>query len=167
MAALDAYLEEVVEHHPEEKLTTGIPQGSFAMNIRYNMLLEERALQESMTIPDVADFCEDVRGIYEATLTNRSGKAANYIPQLDLPEPEVDQYGVSLCTIEGKRFSIWDSQEFFSVQSTRGVDANPKDRWGFTPSDDALRHGQDQAATVLKLKGGQRSIEEPMGLEVS
>ena len=48
-----------------------------------------------------------------------------------------------------------------------GVDANPKDRWGYTPSDDARRHGRDQAASVLQLKGGRRSIEEQNGLDVS
>ena len=117
MAALDAYLGNIAEH-PGVKLTTGIPQASFARAIRYNILLVERSLQGSMIIPDFPDFCDDVREIYEATLANRSGKAADYIPQLDLPEPEVDQYGVSVCTIDGQRFSIGDSQEFFSVQST-------------------------------------------------
>ena len=102
MAALKAYLEEI-EEHPEEKLEPGIPQGRFARAIRNNILLIERALQGSMVIPDFADFCDDIRRIYEATLANRSGKAANYIPQLDLPEPEVDQYGVAVCTIDGQR----------------------------------------------------------------
>lgn len=117
MAALDACLEDTAAY-PEHKLTTGIPQVSFARAIRYNITLVEQALQGRMTIPDFADFCEDIRRIYEATLANRSGRAANYIPQLDLPEPDVDQYGVSVCTIDGQRFSIGDSQEFFSVQST-------------------------------------------------
>ena len=117
MAALNTYLGNIAEH-PGVKLTTGIPQARFARAIRYNILLIERALQGSMTIPDFPDFCDDVREIYEATLANRSGKPANHIPQLDLPEPEVDQYGVAVCTIDGQRFSIGDSQEFFSVQST-------------------------------------------------
>ena len=117
MAALKAYLKEI-EEHPEEKLEPGIPQGPFARAIRNNILLIERALQGNMVIPDFADFCDDIRRIYEATLANRSGKAANYIPQLDLKEPEVDQYGVAMCTIDGQRFSIGDSREFFTVQST-------------------------------------------------
>ena len=117
MVALNTYLEEIAERQ-EDKPETGIPQGSFARAIRNNILLIERALQGSMTIPDFADFCEDIRGKYEATLANRSGEAANYIPQLDLKEPEVDQYGVAVCTIDGQRFSIGDPQEFFSVQST-------------------------------------------------
>ena len=50
-----------------------------------------------------------------------------------------------------------------------GVSPNPKDRWGNTPLDDSLRHGQDKAVPILQLEGGRRSIEEQeeqIGLDV-
>ena len=46
------------------------------------------------------------------------GQAASYIPQLNLSEPEVDQYGVALCTIDGQRYDMGDAHTFFSLQST-------------------------------------------------
>ena len=100
--------------HPEVEL----PPDRFCQAIRQNILLIERALQGNMIIPDFADFCAEIRQIFEATRANRSGKAASYIPQLDLQEPKVDQYGVALCTLDGQRYAVGDAQEFFSVQST-------------------------------------------------
>ena len=44
-----------------------------------------------------------------------------------------------------------------------GVAPNPKDRWGYTPLDDSLRHGQDKAVAILQLKGGQRGLYDRLG----
>jgi len=35
-----------------------------------------------------------------------------------LKEPEVDQYGVALCTIDGQRYGVGDMDVFFPVEST-------------------------------------------------
>ena len=117
MVALDAFLAEQQDADREES-EQAIPKDSFCKAIRQNILLVERALQGQMVIPDFADFCREVRRIYKTTREDRSGKTADYIPQLDLKEPEADQYGVALCTIDGQRFSVGDSQVFFPVEST-------------------------------------------------
>ena len=44
------------------------------------------------------------------------GKPADYIPQLARADP--DKFGVSVCSIDGQRFSIGDSTQGFSIQST-------------------------------------------------
>lgn len=117
MTALESYVKRV-EEAEEAKPETEIPRDPFCRAIRHNILLIERALQGNMVIPDFPDFCGEVRGIYESTLENRTGRAANYIPQLDLKDPEVDQFGVGICTIDGQRHAIGEGKEFFSLQST-------------------------------------------------
>ncbi len=87
----------------------------FCQIIRPDILLIERALQGNLVIPDFQDFCRDLEVIFELTKENRSGEVASYIPQLARVNPE--QYGVSLCTIDGQRFSIGDAQSDFCVQS--------------------------------------------------
>jgi glutaminase len=89
---------------------------AFCEIIRPSILLAERALQGNMVIRDFDEFCRDVTDIYEATRPNESGKVADYIPQLARVNP--DQFGVSLCTIDGQRLSLGESRVDFSVQST-------------------------------------------------
>ena len=55
--------------------------------------------------------------LYLRCLSNTSGKPADYIPQLARGDPT--KWGVSLCTIDGQRFSIGDVNDNFSIQSTR------------------------------------------------
>ncbi len=117
MIALDAYQREqdaLREAAPEQ----AIPQERFCTAIRHNILLIERALQGQMVIPDFTEFCRDIEEIHAATQANRGGKAADYIPQLDLPEPALDSFGVGVCTVDGQRFALGDSETFFSLQST-------------------------------------------------
>ena len=71
-----------------------------------------------MVVPDFDDFCREIHGLYVAVRENRGGKAANYIPQLDLPEPAVDAFGVALCTVDGQRYAVGDTDTSFTVQST-------------------------------------------------
>ena len=117
MAALEHYIENIrPPEEDDERLK--VPRGAFCQAVRHNILLIERALQGRMVIPDFAGFCQEFREIYDCAKANKSGAPADYIPQLDLPEPEVDRFGLSLCTVDGQRFSVGDSDRFFSVQST-------------------------------------------------
>ena len=50
-------------------------------------------------------------------MSETSGVPAQYIPQLARGDPT--KWGVSLCTIDGQRFSIGDTKDNFSLQSTR------------------------------------------------
>jgi len=116
MVALDELRREE-EEVIRERLERPIPKDSFCQAIRYNILLIERALQGKLVIPDFATFCEAFDAIYTLSRKNRDGAAADYIPQLDLKGPALDQWGAAFCTIDGQRHSVGDADVFFPVQS--------------------------------------------------
>jgi glutaminase len=89
---------------------------AFCEIIRPSILLAERALQGNMVIRDFDEFCGHITDIYEATRRNEDGNVADYIPQLARVNPH--QFAISLCTVDGQRLSLGDSQVDFSVQST-------------------------------------------------
>ena len=117
MTALERYAEAVAPAE-ETEAKVSIPKDAFCQAIRHNILLVERALQGRMVIPDFRGFCDNVSDIYDATQAIRDGAPADYIPQLKLEEPDVDRYGVALCTTDGQRYAKGDARHFFTVQST-------------------------------------------------
>ena len=56
-----------------------------------------------------------IEKIYNETLPNTSGNIATYIPQLGKVNP--DLYGISICTVNGERFDIGDTDIEFCLQS--------------------------------------------------
>ncbi len=78
--------------------------------------LLRHAFSGNLIIPDFEDFSREIKEIFEATKSNRVGKVADYIPQLARVDPEY--FAVSMCTIDGQRFSIGDFEEKFCLQST-------------------------------------------------
>ncbi|MFN7117392.1 MAG: glutaminase A [Saprospiraceae bacterium] len=83
--------------------------------VRHNIVVKN-ALTKNLMIPDFEEFCRDITDIYHQTRKNQGGHVATYIPQLARVEPE--QFAVSICTIDGQRFSIGDSYTNFCLQST-------------------------------------------------
>ncbi len=79
-------------------------------------LLVSRALMKDLAIPNFEEFCQDISKIFEKVKENTKGDVAAYIPQLARVEPE--QFAVSVCTIDGQRFSIGDFNTSFGLQST-------------------------------------------------
>ena len=76
---------------------------------------------------NVAEVCSSLlrwsaTQVYERCLGYRAGKPADYIPQLARGDPA--KWGVSLCTIDGQRFSVGDVKDQFSIQSTRSAGAH-------------------------------------------
>ena len=80
--------------------------------------LVERALSAtcSLAIPDFPSFCAEVDKIRGDTEGNTVGTVADYMPQLARVDP--NQYGVSVCSVDGQRYSCGDSSTPFCVQST-------------------------------------------------
>jgi glutaminase len=74
-----------------------------------------RAIQNELIIPQFREFCEEITKMFEETKPFKSGKNADYIPQLSRIDPE--KFGLSLCTIDGQRFNLGDYNEDFCVQS--------------------------------------------------
>ncbi len=88
----------------------------FVSIIKNNLLLIENALTGNLIIPDFEGFCNEIKDIYSTILSNHEGKVANYIPQLARVNP--NQFGISICTIDGQMYSIGDAYTYFCIQST-------------------------------------------------
>lgn len=74
-----------------------------------------KCYQHKMIIPNFNDFTEDIKKIYNKCLLNTDGKIATYIPGLaKIPE---NKFGLSITTIDGQRYNIGDSNDYFCLQS--------------------------------------------------
>uniref|UniRef100_A0A224YXX8 glutaminase n=1 Tax=Rhipicephalus zambeziensis TaxID=60191 RepID=A0A224YXX8_9ACAR len=89
---------------------------TFAQVIRENIVLITRALRHQFVIPDFQDFIRYAEDFYWKCKVNTGGKVASYIPQLAKYNP--DYWGVSICTVDGQRFSIGDTEIPFTIQSS-------------------------------------------------
>lgn len=83
--------------------------------IEPNIVLIARAFRHQFVVPDFLGFTKDLEEIYWKCKSNTDGKVASYIPQLARVNP--DLWGVSICTIDGQRFSIGDVHVPFTLQS--------------------------------------------------
>lgn len=75
----------------------------------------DKAFNEQLVVPDFQNFCDEITTIYWKVKKIKSGKNASYIPQLARVNP--NHWGVSLCTIDGQRFAIGDTNVPFTIQS--------------------------------------------------
>ena len=74
-----------------------------------------QALAGELTVPSWEDFCTQLTEIFNMVQANTGGSVATYIPSLGKVDP--DQFAVSVCTVDGQRFSIGDTDVLFGVQS--------------------------------------------------
>ncbi|XP_011152813.1 glutaminase kidney isoform, mitochondrial isoform X2 [Harpegnathos saltator] len=95
--------------------TQKLDREQFRRIINPNIVLISRAFRHQFIIPDWAGFTKHMEDFYWKCKTNTEGKVASYIPQLARMSPEY--WGVSLCTIDGQRFSIGDTSIPFTLQS--------------------------------------------------
>jgi glutaminase len=111
----DRRLREVVRRLQHADDDGRVTFDEFCDLVRPNILLVERAVRGDVVIPDFRAFSQTVHRLFEETRSNRTGHVATYIPQLGRVEPE--QYGLALCTIDGQRLHLGDSDVEFCVQS--------------------------------------------------
>ncbi|PZC75185.1 hypothetical protein B5X24_HaOG206600 [Helicoverpa armigera] len=95
--------------------TLKLDRETFNEVIKPNIVLITKAFRSHFVIPDFQDFIKDIEEMYWAAKSNYKGKIASYIPQL--ARASVESWGVSVCTIDGQRFSIGDVNVPFTVQS--------------------------------------------------
>lgn len=84
--------------------------------IKDNIEIINRTLAKQLVVPDFKPFTEDLERIYNHCKTNKKGKNANYIPQLERYDP--NYWGLSVCTVDGQRFTMGDTDVPFTMQST-------------------------------------------------
>lgn len=70
--------------------------------------------EKRFVVPDFEGFTRTVQNLYEKLKSEVRGNNAQYIPQL---KNAPDRWGISICTVDGQRFSIGDSLVPFSIQS--------------------------------------------------
>ena len=98
-----------------------ITKGNQIAKTEFNEILQQNALvkkslSKNLVIPDFEVFCQQIQDIFLDTQRNKGGKVADYIPQLARVDPE--QFAISICTVDGQRYSIGDSSTDFCLQSS-------------------------------------------------
>lgn len=88
----------------------------FGQVVRCDLALVSRALRQQFVIPDFVNFCKDIEEMYWKCKSIDSGKCASYIPQLARVDPSL--WGVSICTVDGQRYSVGDTRIPFTIQSS-------------------------------------------------
>ncbi|XP_043288779.1 glutaminase kidney isoform, mitochondrial isoform X3 [Venturia canescens] len=122
----DPRLQELTDNLKQEHAKTGgheavshetqkLDREQFRRIIAPNLVLISRAFRHQFIIPDWAGFTRHIEDFYWKCKSNTEGKVASYIPQLARMNP--DYWGVSVCTIDGQRFSIGDTTIPFTLQS--------------------------------------------------
>ncbi|XP_015111201.1 glutaminase liver isoform, mitochondrial isoform X2 [Diachasma alloeum] len=122
----DPRLQELNDNLKAEHLKSGGAEGishetqklnreQFKRIINPNIVLISRAFRHQFIIPDWAGFTKHIEDFYWKCKTNTEGKVASYIPQLARMNP--DYWGITVCTIDGQRFSIGDTTIPFTLQS--------------------------------------------------
>uniref|UniRef100_A0A9J7YFD6 glutaminase n=2 Tax=Cyprinus carpio TaxID=7962 RepID=A0A9J7YFD6_CYPCA len=86
-----------------------------AICVGSNIVLLTQAIQRKFIIPDFESFTSLINHLYYNAQAQKGGKVANYIPQLAKFSP--DLWGVSLCTVDGQRHAIGDTDMPFCLQS--------------------------------------------------
>ncbi|KAL9876476.1 glutaminase liver isoform, mitochondrial isoform X3 [Glossina fuscipes] len=95
--------------------TQNLNRETFKAVVAQNIVLIAKAFRQQFIIPDFSGFVKDVEDIFWKCKTFAAGKVADYIPQLARYSP--DSWGVSICTIDGQRYSIGDVDVPFTLQS--------------------------------------------------
>jgi len=80
-----------------------------------HLVLVNQIAKQDVVIPDWASFNEQITEMFNKCKTNQGGEVASYIPQLAAYDP--DLWGMSICTIDGQRFSLGDVNTKFTIQS--------------------------------------------------
>eukprot|EP00095_Tigriopus_kingsejongensis_P004238 maker-scaffold711_size108467-snap-gene-0.23 protein:Tk04238 transcript:maker-scaffold711_size108467-snap-gene-0.23-mRNA-1 annotation:"glutaminase kidney mitochondrial-like isoform x5" len=88
----------------------------FRHAVSANLPLIAKIFRNDLVIPEFENFCHSVTLLYEKLKDNDDGKPASYIPQL--ARVPAHKWGISICTVDGQRFSIGDVTDKFTIQST-------------------------------------------------
>lgn len=113
IGADDPRVRETLETHGAE--SGGLTMDQFAAVCEAGGGLIGRALKGDLVIPDFARLERELREIYDHVRDNDGGAVADYIPQLKRADPQ--KLAISVCTVDGQRFSVGDTADMFCVQS--------------------------------------------------
>jgi len=78
----------------------------------------QRAFTKKLAVPDWETFVREITEIFEEVKHNGDGKNADYIPHL---RNTPNYFGLSICTVDGQRFSMGNFDAEFTLQSCGNV----------------------------------------------
>ena len=84
--------------------------------VRHNNGILTRALKGELILPRFSSFTDEIQEIFETVKKNKTGKVADYIPQLAKVDPE--KMALSICTVDGQYYSTGDYRDYYCLQST-------------------------------------------------
>ena len=84
-----------------------------------NASLLRKVIGHDLIVPDFESFADQLDEIFEATMDYRGGNVAAYIPELACVDPE--EFAVSVCTVDGQRWSAGNVDSIFCAQSCSKV----------------------------------------------
>lgn len=87
----------------------------FKKCVQSNIVLLTQAFRKKFVIPDFQSFTSHIDQIYEGAKSMSGGQVADYIPQLAKFSPNL--WAVSLCTVDGQRYTAGDTKVPFCLQS--------------------------------------------------
>lgn len=88
---------------------------SFAKIIGEEFIIISRMLTGKLIVPDWEEFCGEIDIVFRDVATETHGSNADYIPILRDADPE--KWGVALCTVDGQRMGLGDTDVYHSIQS--------------------------------------------------
>ncbi|XP_060565790.1 glutaminase kidney isoform, mitochondrial-like [Ruditapes philippinarum] len=101
--------------HNENELRGLVDKETFLDCVLDNIVVISKALTSQFVIPEFKPFTDIIDKIYESCKENDRGQPAQYIPQLARGNPE--HWGVSVCTVDGQRYDLGDTNIQFCLQS--------------------------------------------------
>lgn len=90
-------------------------QEEFTKVVACNPNLLKKVFTRDMIIPEFEKFSSTIETLFNSCKKIKGGKVAEYIPQLAKSCP--DNWAVSICTIDGQRFSMGNDKSPFTMQS--------------------------------------------------
>ncbi|CAG0918944.1 unnamed protein product [Notodromas monacha] len=96
-----------------------LDKDTFKSVVSYNIVLISKAFRQQFVIPEFIHFTKHIEDCYRKCSDIKDGKNASYIPQL--AKMNSDYWGISVCTVDGQRFSLGDFNVPFTMQSTSKV----------------------------------------------
>lgn len=76
----------------------------------------KKVFTKSLIINDFTELTEDFENIFNDCLQFEQGEISDYLPQFKRDFGH-DSWGMSICTVDGQRFNLGDSQVNFTLQS--------------------------------------------------
>jgi len=111
-------LEEYKKEHGDENAridSLNVPVETFQSLADPNIILVTQTMKNKMVIPEFPAFCQRIKDMFLKCEDNTGGKVATYIPQLARSDPSL--WGLSICTVDGQRYSLGDVDALFTLQS--------------------------------------------------